>query len=362
MPRPPRTPATPPAGATAGRPDAGPRPLDLRDLAPPPPASSVPDGWVPPPRFAAATLASYRPRTPGQEAALERVSAFVRAAGATPRRPWWRPPWGRAARPGRGLYLDGGFGVGKTHLLAAAWHAAPVGPEAKRYLTFQELVHLVGMRGRAGGLAWCAGTRVLCIDEFELDDPGNTLIVASFLGGVLAAGTHVVTTSNTPPDAQGQGRFAAEDFRRQIHGIATAFEEVRIDGPDARRDGRADRRPPDGGAAASPEPVVRADGETLLGTLARLHPLRYRGLLRQIGTLVLTDLPRPPDQGAALRLVHFIDALYDLRVALRALGPVSLDRLFDASYAHGAYAAKFARCRSRLAELLTEGPGAAPAG
>ena len=43
-----------------------------------------------------------------------------------------------------GLYLDGGFGVGKTHLLASTWHAAP-GPKA--YGTFVELTHLVGALG-----------------------------------------------------------------------------------------------------------------------------------------------------------------------------------------------------------------------
>ncbi len=32
-----------------------------------------------------------------------------------------------------GIYLDGGFGVGKTHLLASLWHAAP-GPEGLRHV------------------------------------------------------------------------------------------------------------------------------------------------------------------------------------------------------------------------------------
>ena len=43
-----------------------------------------------------------------------------------------------------GYYLDGGFGVGKTHLLTSLWHAVP-GPKA--YGTFVEYTHLVGALG-----------------------------------------------------------------------------------------------------------------------------------------------------------------------------------------------------------------------
>ena len=46
------------------------------------------------------------------------------------------------------LYLDGGFGVGKTHLLAAAYHAADV-PRA--YLSFQEMTYAVGAHGMHEG-------------------------------------------------------------------------------------------------------------------------------------------------------------------------------------------------------------------
>jgi hypothetical protein len=52
----------------------------------------------------------------------------------------------RFSRPARGsgIYLDGGFGVGKTHLLAAFWHEAP---EPRTYLSFDELVYFIGLAG-----------------------------------------------------------------------------------------------------------------------------------------------------------------------------------------------------------------------
>src|SRR5690606_33969448 len=114
-----------------------------------------------------------------------------------------RPSWlggAQAVRSGAGIYLDGGFGVGKTHLLAAAF--AEADPPSKRYLTFQELVYLIGTLGRSEAEERLATSGLICIDEFELDDPGNTLIVKSFLAALFAAGGSVVTTSNTSPDAQ----------------------------------------------------------------------------------------------------------------------------------------------------------------
>ena len=88
--------------------------------------------------------------------------------------------------------------------------------------------------------------RLLCIDEFELDDIAQTLMTVTFLRAVIAAGVKVVATSNSLPDRLGEGRFAADDFTREIAAIAAHFEVVRIDGPDyrakARRRGRSVRR------------------------------------------------------------------------------------------------------------------------
>ncbi len=88
---------------------------------------------APPPRFAAVRFETYLPdpAQPSQAAAVAGLRAFAgRLAEPTTgrRKPWFRrgaaPPEGRA-----GVYLDGGFGVGKTHLLASLWHVAP-GPTA----------------------------------------------------------------------------------------------------------------------------------------------------------------------------------------------------------------------------------------
>lgn len=320
-----------------------------------PPPADGPAGlppFTPPPRFGEVDFEGFEARHPSQAEARARVAAFAEGAGRARRR--W--PWQRERRA-TGLYLDGGFGVGKTHLLAAAWHAAPLPPERKRYLSFQELVYLLGL-GRAEASAAFDGVALVCLDEFELDDPGNTLMVKRFLSELFVHGADVVTTSNTPPAAQGEGRFNAEDFRREIQSIAERFEVLHVDGPD-RRVAAATARwsSPEALRAAThaaPGPVVRIRWQALLAELARWHPIRYRGLLAGVGTLLVDEARPLASLNDALRFVHFLDKAYDLRVGLRATGAVPVPELFDASIRGGAFEKKFDRCLSRLAEMLHE--------
>src|SRR5690606_17961835 len=181
------------------------------------------------------------------------------------------------------------FGVGKTHLLAAAYAESDT-PD-KRYLSFQQLVYVIGALGMAAAKDEFSSTRLLCIDEFELDDPGNTLIVKNFLASMLGYGARVVTTSNTPPEAQGRGRFNAEDFQREIQSLSQGFEVLPVDGPDfrARHSGGAwltERRLLDLEATeASPPPRLTVSWDELLATLAEHHPSRLGGLLQQVGAV-----------------------------------------------------------------------------
>lgn len=256
------------------------------------------------------------------------------------------------------MYLDGGFGVGKTHLLAAAWHAARIAPERKRYLSFQEATYLMGVLGREATRRAFDAVDLICLDEFELDDPGSTLLIATFLREAFDRGTWVLTTSNTPPASQGRGRFAAVDFKRQIHGIADRFGVVAIDGPDHRAGKRqrawSEASELDAALATQQATVVQATGAELASVLEGLHPMRYAALLRGIDVLVLDDVTQIPDQNGALRFVHFVDKLYDRGVTLRARGVTELGATFHESYARGAYAKKHDRCLSRLSELLQE--------
>ncbi len=97
----------------------------------------------------------------------------------------------------------------------------------------------------------------------------------------------------------------------------------------------------------------------MLGSVLKsYHPIRYHDLILgspRICTLYVSGVEPLPDQNSALRFVHFIDKLYDMKVGFRASGKVALEDIFHPSYRNSAFAKKHFRCLSRLSELLTEG-------
>ena len=306
------------------------------------------DSFVPPPRFQGATFATYRPdpRYPSQALAKERLRSWVQDRPRGLLRPRMPGP--------QGLYLDGGFGVGKTHLLVAAYWEAK-GPKA--FLTFEELTYALGLMGLKEGARRFSGLRYLFIDEFELDDPGNAQMATHFLALTMEKGLRVATTSNTPPGALGEGRFNAEQFRHQIQSLARRFAVERIEGEDFRhRDPARLPRPWRDEELLErfrqdPRPKTLDAFPELLAHLRRLHPIRYRYLFSGVEAVYLRGLEPIPDQNDALRFVHFVDQLYNLGLELRASG-APLEALFPESYRHGAFAKKYGRALSRLAELL----------
>jgi cell division protein ZapE len=315
------------------------------------------DEFVPPPHFADVSFDSYLPDPgePTQAAALAALRAFAtRIAEPPARRSIFRraaPPEGRA-----GVYLDGGFGVGKTHLLASLWHAVP-GP--KRFGTFVEYTNLVGALGFRTAVEALKGNRLVCIDEFELDDPGDTVLMSTLLGELVEAGVSLAATSNTLPDKLGEGRFAAEDFLREIQGLSAHFDVLRIDGEDYRHRGLPAAPAPLDDAvlrayAADRSDAVLDDFVAVTRHLATIHPSRYGALVSGVGVLALSGVRTVTDQAQALRLVVLVDRLYDRDVPVIASG-VPLDRLFSEEMLRGGYRKKYFRAVSRLVALARDG-------
>jgi cell division protein ZapE len=323
----------------------------LLDRAPVMHGTEIAQTLVPPRQFAESTLDDYRPDPdyPSQAAAVARVRAFAAA---------WAPSGGlfsrrRAPAMKPGIYFDGGFGVGKTHLLAALWKLAP---GRKYFGTFIEYTALVGALGYAPALKLLSGATLLAIDEFELDDPGDTMIMTRLLGALAEGGTRIAATSNTPPNALGEGRFAASDFLREITAIADRFEIVRIDGLDYRR------RDVEGHAVALTEAELDAalaqidgtvtvdDFDAVLRHLATVHPSRYVKLVDGLAAVGLRGVRVLTDQTDALRFVAAVDRLYDAQVRVLSTG-VPLDQVFGSEMLAGGYRKKYLRAISRLIAL-----------
>lgn len=329
-------------------------PERLVDRSPVVPADQLVAQMVPPPMFDEVSFASYipSPDEPSQAAAVRKAEEF---AGKLPeiRSGGKKKLFGKKAlATGLGLYLDGGFGVGKTHLLASIFHGAPA---PKSFGTFVELTHVVGALGFNNAVEELSQNSVLCIDEFELDDPGDTMLVSRLLSELSARGVSIVATSNTLPGQLGEGRFAAQDFMREIKKLGSIFESVRVDGPDYRhRD-----LPP------APEPVSdellieRAnatpgatldDFDQLCKHLSSLHPSRYGKLVKDVSAVYIEDVHPVADQAVALRFVVLADRLYDASIPVTVSG-AKLDQIFTQEMLDGGYRKKYLRATSRLLAL-----------
>jgi len=339
--------------------------LSLCDIHPVMSIDAMLAHFVPPEQFAQARLENYVPDPlfPSQDFARTRAEAFVKLGGAKPAKRWGG---GLKTTEKAGIYLDGGFGVGKTHLLAAMWHLIP---GRTYYGTFIEFTALVGALGYRGAVDHLKGASFLAIDEFELDDPGDTMVMSRLLGELVATGTRVAATSNTPPAALGEGRFAAADFLREITALAEKFDTIRIDGEDYRK------RDFEGHAVVVPSAVWEKTIAELPGSvavdafaevvahLATIHPSRFVGLVEEVDLVAWEGVHQLHNQAEALRLVALVDRLYDARVGIVNSG-IALDDVFDETMLSGGYRKKYLRATSRMIALtqLASQPGGAPEG
>ena len=312
---------------------------------------------VPPPTFTGVSFDSYRPdpAEPTQAAAVSACREFCDEA--VRRRGGKKKMFGRReSLPGVGIYLDGGFGVGKTHLLASAYHRTPDSDEhPKAFAAFGELTQLAGVFGFTECVDLLGQYTVVCIDEFELDDPGNTTLISRLLSQLVERGVSIAATSNTLPEQLGEGRFAAQDFLREINTLASIFTTVRIEGPDYRHRGL-----PEAPVPLSDEDVIaRADRtpgatldefDALCAHLATMHPSRYLTLIEGVSAVHITGVHALDDQAVALRLVSLTDRLYDAGIPVVASG-AKLNTIFSEEMLAGGYRKKYLRATSRLLAL-----------
>ncbi|WP_020014583.1 cell division protein ZapE [Promicromonospora sukumoe] len=316
---------------------------------------------VPPRHFAAARFATYRanPAHPSQGRALTRLQEIAQQIVA--------PKRGLFARrqPAPAVYLDGGFGVGKTHLLTSLAHAVgeaagpALGSGAAAYGTFVEYTNLVGALGFLPTVEALAAKKLVCIDEFELDDAGDTTLMSRLMRELADRGVALAATSNTLPGALGEGRFAAQDFQREIKALSDRFETLRVDGEDYRhRDVVTDPEPLSAAevAAAAARPGATLDAfDDLLEHLATVHPSRYGALLDGVSVVALTGVHPVTAQAVALRLVVLVDRLYDRDVPVLLAGSGDTRGLFTEEMLAGGYRKKYYRALSRLGALAEEG-------
>lgn len=300
-----------------------------------------------PKRFEGASFANFviDPAFPQQREAISKIRQLIEA----PEPGISRLPWRKAAPAldHRGVYLDGPPGIGKTHLLAAAFQQAD---EPKLFATFDEFSAAAGTL-RMDRLRQLLGSqRLVCIDEIDLRDPGNIMLLTSLVRAMLAGRPRILATANADPTAMDAGHGYAGAFQRELGEIATAFEVLGVEGVDWRASGAAAERHL---TSRDDERIVGFHSAELRCFLAATHPMYDAAWLDEVDRIQLDRLEPMGDTDEALRFVRFIDRVYDRDVALSVTEPsVAIDDLLLQLRDDARFRLHFVRCRSRLSELL----------
>lgn len=306
------------------------------------------DGLQPPPRYKECRFSNYFPdeHFPSQKNTVRLLTTTVSRLNSFIKSNFISKHFLRKKSTIRGLYLDGGFGIGKTHLLTSVFHEFN---GTKIYMSFSELMYIISYFGMDDMISRLKHIQLICIDEFELDDVGNTMKASNFITQIVAQDTFIVTTSNTVAGELGKGRFNANDFEREIGRISSIFKKVTIDGKDFRQSGSNEddyqlfHYNEDNTSSVSFDKLNKL--------LYELPQLFYADYAKTHLNWVLSEMKEFVIQDNALRFTHFIDKVYDSNISLKLSFKSDDYRLFPDEYLNGSYQKKYKRCLSRLHEL-----------
>ncbi len=256
------------------------------------------------------------------------------------------------------IYIDGGYGVGKTHLLSACYNVADI--EKKAFLSFGELTYFFNFLGIDESIKYFSNFRLILLDEFELDDPATTRMMAKFFNEIKND-TLLITTSNTLPSDLGKQRFQVEDFAREMGTISNAFETFLVEGEDYRKKSGSQlwKRVVDRNYFLDQFAKVDNEVDTkgligyneLISILKDNHPFKYFIVPENTEALFIDGLSPFEELDEALRFAHLIDNCYYYNTKIFIRSKYHLNDLFDAEMLESCFGKKFLRCLSRLDEL-----------
>jgi cell division protein ZapE len=123
----------------------------------------------------------------------------------------------------QGVYLYGPVGRGKTYLMDLFFDCVEGPKKRMHFYEFINTVHteLKMLQGERDPLKKVAidltkTSRLLCLDEFFVEDIADAMILSGLLSYLLDAGVTLVTTSNIPPDQLYQDGLQRDRFAPAI--------------------------------------------------------------------------------------------------------------------------------------------------
>ncbi|GAB1235716.1 cell division protein ZapE [Ferrigenium sp. UT5] len=293
----------------------------------------------------------------------------------------------------RGLYLWGGVGRGKTFLMDGFYACLPY--RRKRRIHFHRFMHEVHhemqrlaresdpLLALADGIAHA--TRLLCLDEFHVDDIADAMILGRLMEALFARGVVLLMTSNFAPDELYPNGLQRQNFLPAIALLKRELKEVYLDGVTDYRMMQMVRDPlflltRHADTEAHMQSLFRrlTAGAVSAGTglavgKVQLHAKRlarevawfefgelcggnhdtsdYLVIAERYPTVFLSGIPRFTAElsAAARRFTWLVDVLYDHHVVLVASFEVAPELLYGA----GQHDSEAQRILSRLAEMRT---------
>jgi cell division protein ZapE len=293
----------------------------------------------------------------------------------------------------KGLYIWGGVGRGKTFLMDGFYECLPY--RRKRRIHFHNFMHEVHnemkLLAREGDpLIVLAdkierSTRLLCLDEFHVDDIADAMILGRLLGALLERGVVLLTTSNYPPEGLYPNGLQRQNF---LPAIALLKRELKVLHLDSDTDYRMLQMERDPLFMDSSDAASESHMESLFRRLtAGMHeeagfiqvrniqiPVRcvarevvwfdfrelcggyhdqsdYLEIAFRFPTVFVSGIPKmSAENGAeARRFTWLIDVLYDNRVKLVATFEAAPNALYGAERTDS----ESQRIASRLTEMQT---------
>eukprot|EP00899_Mesostigma_viride_P023326 jgi/Mesvir1/4178/Mv08894-RA.1 len=292
----------------------------------------------------------------------------------------WR---GASSHPdGRGVYLYGGTGCGKTMMMDLFYSCCPVRNKARAHfhqfmLEVHARAHVLSKAAGAGDVIpavaeeIAARSQVLCFDELEVTDVADALLLRRLFEVLLAQGCVIVATSNRRPDDLYKNGLNRQLFVPFIQLVKERCDVIDLESKvdyrvghkriarmyihplgreasqqmDACFDILTDGTPP--GPSVLPvmmgrkllvpkaaRGVCQFSFAKLCGTASALGASDFLALASHYHTLVLEDVPRLTAlrEGEARRFVNLVDVLYEHKLLLLMSAEVALESLFDDSH------------------------------
>lgn len=253
----------------------------------------------------------------------------------------------------KNIYIDGTYGIGKTHLLSACFHNFK---SSKAFMSFLELTYFMNFSGLEKTIEYFKPIDLLLIDEFDLDDPATTRMAARFIESINN-NTTIITTSNRLPKELGGGKFDTTQFARELGIISNTFDTITVEGKSFRinlatwqavfssqafNDVLESYKPK--------RDKLLVDFDELMNKLQENHPFKFFVIPKTCDAIFIQNFKPFTSLNDALRFTIFIDHCYYHDTKLFFNTEIK-DNIFSKEIIETSFERQFLRCNSRLDEL-----------